>query len=108
MTSEYDMCPPEQMDEVAIPRACPIIVPPQVLEILISWLKYHEDDIANEINDFGELKLVYEALFSEMPSGMQDKLDRLDSVIKLFEKNEINSIDCLCQMIAIVRSEGKE
>jgi hypothetical protein len=32
------------------------------------WLKSHEDDIANGINDFGELKPVYDALFFEVPS----------------------------------------
>jgi hypothetical protein len=35
----------------------------EVAEILISWLKSHEDDIAHEINDFGELKPVFESLF---------------------------------------------
>jgi hypothetical protein len=36
-----------------------------VMEILIAWLKSHENDIANDINDFGELKPVFETLFME-------------------------------------------
>uniref|UniRef100_A0A6M3JUN7 Uncharacterized protein n=1 Tax=viral metagenome TaxID=1070528 RepID=A0A6M3JUN7_9ZZZZ len=37
----------------------------EVMEVLISWLKSHESDIANDINDFGELKPVFLELFME-------------------------------------------
>lgn len=46
-----------------------------IMEILIAWLKSHEGDIADGINDFGELKPVYETLFMEdaQPDGKHEK-----------------------------------
>ena len=41
----------------------PVVVPPIVLEVLIPWMESHEGDIAMGINDFGDLQLVFEALF---------------------------------------------
>ena len=41
------------------------LIDESILEVLISWLKSHEDDIAMEINDFGELKPIFKALFME-------------------------------------------
>ena len=43
----------------------PVIINPLILEILIPWMKTHEEDIAMGISDFGELKPIYEALFME-------------------------------------------
>ena len=44
-----------------------VIIPSEILEILIPWLKGHEQDIALGINDFGDLEPLYEALFLEKP-----------------------------------------
>ena len=43
----------------------PIIISDEILEILIPWLKSHEDDIALEINDFGMLQPVFKELFMD-------------------------------------------
>lgn len=43
------------------------------LEILIPWLKSHEDDIAHDINDFGELAPVFESVFMKKPKPGGEK-----------------------------------
>ena len=43
----------------------PVVIEAEILEMLIPWLKSHEGDIAEDVNDFGELAPVYEALFME-------------------------------------------
>ena len=44
-----------------------VVIEDSILEILIPWLKSHESDIAHEINDFGDLKPIFEALFLMPP-----------------------------------------
>ena len=48
---------------------CGVIVDEWILEILIPWLESHRDDIADGINDFGDLKPVYEAFFPRKRLG---------------------------------------
>ena len=43
----------------------PIIISDEILEILIPWIKSHEDDIALEINDFGDLQPVFKYFFMD-------------------------------------------
>jgi len=38
----------------------PVIIQPQILEILVHWIKSHENDIALGINDFGELGPIFD------------------------------------------------
>ncbi len=40
---------------------------PTVMTDLLGYLSSHEDDIANDINDFGELADVFERLFNKKP-----------------------------------------
>ena len=39
----------------------------KTLQDLVEFLQFHEDDIADDINDFGNLKEVYKELCGELP-----------------------------------------
>ena len=44
----------------------------EVLSELVQYLKYHEDDIAYNINDFGELRCLFLAIFNRAPEKNPD------------------------------------
>ena len=70
----------------------PVLIPNEICQILIPWLKSHEDDIAHGINDFGDLLPVYEALFDELPqpASRADRQSGAEPTEEVFNPNRIH------------------
>jgi hypothetical protein len=45
-------------------------------EALDGYLLYHESDIANEINDFGDLRGIFYDIFNRFPSEFADDYEQ--------------------------------
>lgn len=54
------------------------ILSDKALQALIEYLQYHDEDIADGINDFGELREVYEELCVEKRE--KDWIQRCDEI----------------------------
>lgn len=46
-----------------------LVIDDEALEDLIEFLEYHEEDIADRINDFGDLKAIFIEIMTREPEG---------------------------------------